>query len=104
MLLIKCPYCEEERPEIEFSYAGQAHITRPDNPSDLDDAAWEKFLFVRDNARGITFERWMHAHGCARYFNALRNTLSDKFYLTYKAGEPKPSDEDVAKLVAEAGE
>ncbi|TIS01342.1 MAG: sarcosine oxidase subunit delta, partial [Mesorhizobium sp.] len=31
MLLIRCPYCEEERPELEFRNAGEAHIARPTN-------------------------------------------------------------------------
>ncbi|TIV95931.1 MAG: sarcosine oxidase subunit delta, partial [Mesorhizobium sp.] len=25
MLLIRCPYCEEERPELEFRNTGEAH-------------------------------------------------------------------------------
>ena len=29
-------------------------------------------------------------HGCARFFNAVRDTVTDKFLMTYKAGEPKP--------------
>ena len=29
-------------------------------------------------------------HGCGRFFNAARDTVSDKFIMTYKAGEPKP--------------
>ena len=37
MLLIRCPYCNAERPEAEFTYGGQAHIARPDNPSSLSD-------------------------------------------------------------------
>lgn len=31
MLLIHCPYCKEKLPELEFEYAGQAHIARPLN-------------------------------------------------------------------------
>ena len=34
-------------------------------------------------------------HGCARFFNAARDTVTDKFLATYKAGEPKP---DVSKI------
>jgi len=30
-------------------------------------------------------------HGCARFFNAVRDTVTDKFIMTYKAGEPKPA-------------
>ena len=33
MLLIACPYCGMERPEIEFRYGGEAHIARPADPS-----------------------------------------------------------------------
>ena len=30
-------------------------------------------------------------HGCARFFNAVRDSVTDKFLLTYKAGEKKPA-------------
>jgi sarcosine oxidase subunit delta len=29
-------------------------------------------------------------HGCARFFNAVRDSVSDRLIVTYKAGEPKP--------------
>ena len=29
-------------------------------------------------------------HGCGKFFNAARDTVSDRFYMSYKAGEPKP--------------
>ena len=90
MLLIRCPYCEEERPELEFRGAGEGHIARPANIAEIPDEEFEAFFFLRDNPRGITFERWRHIHGCGRFFNAARDTVSDKFLTTYKAGEPKP--------------
>jgi sarcosine oxidase, subunit delta len=90
MLLIQCPYCEEERPELEFRHAGDAHIARVSNLADISDEDFEKFFFLRDNVKGLTFERWRHVHGCGRFFNAARDTVSDKFYVTYKAGEAKP--------------
>jgi sarcosine oxidase subunit delta len=95
MLLIHCPYCDEQRPEIEFGYAGEAHIARPENPDLLDDTAWEAFLFLRTNARGRHFERWRHLHGCGRFFNAVRDTVTDHFSMTYKAGEPRPADAEI---------
>ena len=76
MLVINCPYCGP-RPEIEFQYGGEAHIARPRDPSSLDDEAWGAFLYLRNNPRGIHAERWRHSHGCARFFNALRDTVSD---------------------------
>ena len=90
MLLIHCPYCEEDRPELEFTHGGEAHIARPSNMADMSDDDFEKFFFIRDNPKGIVFERWRHLHGCARFFNAARDTVSDKFLMTYKAGLPKP--------------
>lgn len=90
MLLIRCPYCEEGRPELEFRNAGEAHIARPGPISAIDDDAFEAFFFIRSNPKGVVFERWRHVHGCARFFNAARDTVTDRFLTTYKAGEPKP--------------
>jgi sarcosine oxidase subunit delta len=89
MLLIGCPYCGE-RPEIEFRYGGEAHIARAERPSDLDDRAWVEFLYLRSNPKGLHAERWRHFHGCGRFFNALRDTISDRIVATYKMGEPRP--------------
>lgn len=99
MLLIHCPYCEEILPEAEFTYAGQAHVVRAETPSELSDQDWAEFLFVRENVKGVHFERWRHFHGCGRFFNAARDTVSDKFLTTYKAGEPRP---DLTTLTGDA--
>lgn len=101
MLLIHCPYCDETMPEAEFTYAGEAHIARAADPTALSDDEWEAFLFIRTNARGPHYERWRHFHGCGRFFNAVRDTVSDRFLTTYPAGQPRP---DLATLLAtEAG-
>ena len=51
MLLIHCPYCEEERPELEFRGAGEAHIARPTNMADLTD---EEFVtYLNDDPRQV---------------------------------------------------
>jgi sarcosine oxidase subunit delta len=89
VLLIVCPYCGE-RPEIEFTYGGQAHLARPAQPSQLDDQAWAEYLYMRSNTKGVYAERWRHARGCGRFFNALRDTTSDHFLAFYKTGEPRP--------------
>ena len=90
MLLIHCPYCQEDRSELEFRGAGDAHIARPTNMADISDEEFEAYFFLRDNPKGIIYERWRHIHGCGRFFNAVRDTVSDKFFMSYKAGEPKP--------------
>ncbi len=85
MLLIECPYCGA-RPELEFSYGGEAHIARPADPAALDGAAWADYLYMRSNPRGAHAERWRHTHGCGRFFNAVRDTTTDKISTTYKTG------------------
>jgi len=89
MLLIPCPICGS-RPEAEFTYAGEAHIARPPDPAALDDAAWTAFLHSRTNPKGEHAERWRHTHGCGRFFNAVRNTVTDRFVTTYPAGSKRP--------------
>ncbi|MBD8875642.1 MULTISPECIES: sarcosine oxidase subunit delta [Stappiaceae] len=97
MLLIHCPYCGVERPETEFACRGEAHIIRPADPSTQTDEQWAEFLYLRENPKGLYAERWRHIHGCGRFFNAVRETVSDKFVKVYKAGEPKPDLEALAK-------
>src|ERR1700676_1029283 len=89
MLIVRCPYCGE-RPEIEFRHAGEAHIARPANPAAQSDADWADYLYNRTNPKGLHAERWRHVYGCGRFFNAVRDTVSDFFFSTYKVGEPRP--------------
>jgi heterotetrameric sarcosine oxidase delta subunit len=89
MLIIDCPWCGR-REQPEFSCHGQAHIVRPEQPDQLSDEQWGDYAFFRDNTKGIHYERWVHTHGCRRWFNAVRDTVSDEFLATYKPGEPVP--------------
>ncbi len=97
MLLIPCPYCDEERPELEFRNGGEAHVARPLAPSSQSDEQWADYLYMRTNPKGVHFERWRHVHGCGRFFNAARHTVTDRILLTYKAGDPRP---DLSSLAA----
>jgi sarcosine oxidase, subunit delta len=96
MLLIKCPYCDEERPELEFRNMGEAHLVRDADLANQSDEDFAAFLYIRQNPKGVIYERWRHVHGCARFFNAVRNTISDKFLMVYKAGEKRPALDDAA--------
>lgn len=82
MLQIKCPWCGE-RAETEFSYGGEAGITRPENPAGLSDAEWADYLFMRSNVRGRHRELWNHQLGCRRWFGVERDTVSYRIFLTY---------------------
>jgi len=89
MLLIPCPYCGP-RPELEFRYGGEAHVLRAQTPSSVEADAWGDFLYHRSNPRGVHAERWRHVHGCARFFNVLRDTRTDQIQASYKVGEARP--------------
>ncbi len=56
-----------------------AHIARAPAPSQLSDTQWAEFLFFRTNPKGRHAERWLHIHGCQRWFNAVRDTVTDRF-------------------------
>ena len=42
---------------------------------------------MRSNPKGVHAERWRHIHGCGRFFNCVRDTVSDRIRATYKPGE-----------------
>ena len=90
MLLIECPWCGP-RGEDEFSFGGEAHIARPAVPAAESDAEWADYLFMRTNRRGLHFERWVHAHGCRRWFNVARDTVTHEIAAVYRMGEKPPA-------------
>jgi sarcosine oxidase subunit delta len=70
----------------------------------LDDESWAEYLYIRSNPKGPHAERWRHIHGCARFFNVRRNTLSDEILATYKVGEaPGDTAEVTDRSKGEAG-
>ena len=58
--------------------------------NDIAGATWADYLFMRANPKGLHFERWRHIHGCGRWFNLARDTVSDRILAVYRMGEPKP--------------
>ncbi|ANP52482.1 sarcosine oxidase subunit alpha [Streptomyces griseochromogenes] len=90
MLLIPCPWCGP-RDEVEFHYGGQAHVPYPEDPAALTDEEWARYLFFRDNPKGPFAERWSHAAGCRRWFNAVRDTARNEILAVYRAGEERPA-------------
>ncbi|MEH0626946.1 sarcosine oxidase subunit alpha family protein [Streptomyces stelliscabiei] len=96
MLLITCPWCGP-RDEAEFHYGGQGHVPYPETPSALTDEEWARYLFFRDNPKGPFAERWSHAAGCRKWFNAVRDTSTNEILAVYRAGEPRPATEELRR-------
>ena len=86
MLRIPCPHCGL-RDEAEFSFGGPSHVTRP--AFEVSDATWANYLFVRQNPKGMHFERWSHAYGCGRWFNLARDTVTHRVAMVYLYGDRK---------------
>ena len=89
MLQITCPHCGP-RNEAEFAFGGEGHITRPPQPEQVNDREWAHYLYVRENPKGIHYERWQHRFGCRQWFNLARDTLSHKIHTTYAITAAKP--------------
>jgi methylglutamate dehydrogenase subunit B len=87
MFLIQCPWCGE-RDQVEFTYAGDATVRRPDPAAG--EAAFFDYVYLRDNPRGPHRELWHHTGGCRRFVVVERNTLTHEVAGTAPPGE-KPS-------------
>ena len=92
MLYIKCPNCGL-RDENEFSCGGEAHISRPNYEVGLTDKEWSEYLFMRQNPKGNFIERWVHTYGCRRWFNLVRNTVTNEIFEIYSVGSTPKSSE-----------
>ncbi|AZQ33241.1 sarcosine oxidase subunit alpha family protein [Streptomyces cyaneochromogenes] len=99
MLLIPCPWCGP-RDEAEFHYGGQAHVPYPQDPASLSDQEWARYLFFRDNPKGPFAERWSHAAGCRRWFNAVRDTATNEVLAVYRSGEERPATVEPRQAVS----
>ena len=74
MLWISCPICGE-RPVNEFRFGGEL----PSVPGWITDpeARNVDYVWMVNNVRGVTTERWFHAAGCRRWVTLRRDTITD---------------------------
>ncbi|MGR3495105.1 sarcosine oxidase subunit delta [Citreimonas sp.] len=98
MLILTCPNCGAAADETELAPGGQAHLTR--RGPDSDDTAFEAYLFLRDNPRGVHFERWRHAMGCGKWFHAARCTATNEVFGTYPAQTAQPPQPILDRIAA----
>ena len=84
MLILECPYCGVHADETELHAGGEAHLKRFGPGSD--DEAFEGYLFMRENPKGVHLERWRHSFG------------------TYSAQSLEPPKELVDKIKAKRPE
>jgi sarcosine oxidase subunit delta len=98
MLMLTCPYCGVAAEETELSAGGEAHLKRFGPGSSDED--FENYLFLRENPRGVHFERWRHSMGCGKWFIAARDTATLEVFGTYSAQTTEPPEDLLAAIRA----
>ena len=97
MLILHCPNCGVMADETELTAGGEAHLKRFGPGSD--DDQFESYLFMRENPKGVHFERWRHTNGCGKWFHAARCTASLEVFGTYSAQTTEPP-KDLVKVIS----
>lgn len=84
---ITCPICGE-RDRREFYCKGAAvALDRP--APDAGAAAWDDYVYLRDNPAGETRDLWYHEGGCGAWLVVTRDTVSHAVLATALAGEER---------------
>jgi len=98
MLTIQCPYTGVMLDETELHAGGEAHLTRygPDSSDD----EFEGYLFMRENPKGVHFERWRHVYGTGKWFHVARCTMTLEVFGSYPAQTTKPPQWLIDKIAA----
>jgi sarcosine oxidase subunit delta len=74
MIVLRCPYCQEERAEEELTCGGEWGVERP--PDKASDAQWTEYLYMRTNRKGLQHELWCCSAGCGQWFKVARHTVT----------------------------
>ncbi|MEP5153326.1 sarcosine oxidase subunit delta [Planktotalea sp.] len=98
MLILKCPVCGVTGEETEFHAGGEAHLKR--HAMGSTDDQFEEYLFMRENPKGVHFERWRHNNGCGKWFHAARCTQTLEIFGTYSAQTLEPPKEIIEAISA----
>jgi sarcosine oxidase subunit delta len=77
---------------------GEAHLKRFGPGSSDDD--FENYLFMRENPKGVHFERWRHVNGCGKWFHAARCTMTLEVFGTYSGPNHRAPKEICDKISA----
>lgn len=81
---IPCPLCGE-RDAREFSYLGDASVTRPEASGDGTSGAFFDYVYLRDNPAGTLREYWYHGAGCHSWLVVTRDTRTHKIESAVRA-------------------
>jgi methylglutamate dehydrogenase subunit B len=83
---IPCPFCGE-RDLREFTYLGDATVTRPDPADPEAERLFFEYAYLRDNPAGPHRELWYHAQGCRSWLRVDRDTRTHRVARTSLAAQ-----------------
>jgi methylglutamate dehydrogenase subunit B len=83
---IPCPYCGARGNE-EFTYLGDATVTRPDPNAPGAADAFHDYVYLRENPSGEHREFWYHGGGCRKWLVVTRDTRTHEIGKVAFAGE-----------------
>ena len=78
-MLIPCPHCGT-RPVEEFTFLGDASVTRPTSNAPASMEQWYDYTYLRENPRGRFDEYVHHSGGCRAWLVISRNTETHEVY------------------------
>ena len=88
MIIVRCPYCHEQRTEEVLTYGGEADSARPLEPGSVSDQQWTEYLFMRSNPKGLLAEQWCCAFGCGQWFKVRRDSVTHEIHEVLRFDEP----------------
>ena len=75
----------------EFTYLGDAALlARPDGLAEGAADAFNAYVYLRDNPRGVHDEHWHHTAGCRRWLVVTRDTATHAVAGVADAAEARP--------------
>ena len=95
MIEIKCPWCGP-RNHTEFTYMGDATLTRPADGPEASEEDWFRFVYIRQNPKGPHDEYWHHTNGCRQMVKVRRNVVTHEVLATGRPGEDLRGEEEGA--------
>jgi methylglutamate dehydrogenase subunit B len=83
---IPCPFCGA-RDVREFSYLGDATVSRPDPHAPDAENRFLDYVYFRDNPAGPHREFWYHGSGCQAWLVVVRDTRTHEISSAEPASE-----------------
>ncbi len=94
-MMINCPCCGK-RYLSEFSYEGDATLTRPDETNFMDNQAWYDYVYARINNKEKHAELWQHAQGCRQFFVVIRDLHTHHIHHVYRMADWQKQTKGIA--------